>query len=214
MEQQFWHDKWARNEIGFHQPKPNGLLVKNLKSLDLQQAARVFVPLCGKTLDIGWLRDQGHHVIGAELSALAIKDLFHDMGLTPKVTDLGTLQLYAAERIEIYVGDVFDLSPDQTGPMDAIYDRAALVALPEGLRDRYADHLIHLSACAPQLLLSFEYDQRSMSGPPFSINADEVNRLYAAQYTLTEIDRVEVPDGLKGICPAQAIAWSLTPQTP
>ena len=209
MDHAFWHDKWQANQIGFHQPHPNGLLTRHLSALCLPAGARLFLPLCGKTLDIHWLHQQGFHVIGAELSELAITQLFDEMALTPRITRLDHHICYSAPRLDLYVGDIFDLTADQTGPIDAIYDRAALVALPGDMRPRYAAHLATLSQRAPQLLITFTYDQTAMQGPPFSIDADAVAHLTRADYTRRALETVEVPGGLKGRCPATATAWHL-----
>lgn len=212
MEHAFWHDKWQANQIGFHQPHPNGLLTSHLDTLALPQGARIFLPLCGKTLDIHWLRDQGYHVIGAELSELAITQLFDEMGITPEITQLYDHKRFSAPGLDIFAGDIFALDAAQPGPIDAIYDRAALVALPADMRRRYAAHLISITSAAPHLLITFTYDPSQMKGPPFRVDADEVARLYADNYTLAELDTVDVPGGLKGICPATATAWHLAPR--
>jgi len=209
MDPDFWHLRWRENRIGFHQAAANAMLVKHIGALDLQAGARIFLPLCGKTNDIGWLMSQGYRVAGAELSRLAIDQLFQDLGLTPEITELGALTRFSAANIDIFVGDILALTADLLGPIDASYDRAALVALPRDMRARYADHMARITANAPQFLICFEYDQSLMTGPPFSVNADEVARVYAAQYRLTDHDAADVAGGLKGICPAIERVWLL-----
>jgi len=209
MDPDFWHLRWRENRIGFHQAAANAMLVKHIGALDLPAGARIFLPLCGKTNDIGWLMSQGYRVAGAELSRLAIDQLFQDLGLTPEITELGALTRFSAANIDIFVGDILALTADLLGPIDASYDRAALVALPRDMRARYADHMARITANAPQFLICFEYDQSLMTGPPFSVNADEVARVYAAQYRLTDHDAADVAGGLKGICPAIERVWLL-----
>jgi len=209
MDPDFWHLRWRENRIGFHQAAANAMLVKHIDALDLPAGARIFLPLCGKTNDIGWLMSQGYRVAGAELSRLAIDQLFQDLGLTPEITELGALTRFSAANIDIFVGDILALTADLLGPIDASYDRAALVALPRDMRARYADHMARITANAPQFLICFEYDQSLMTGPPFSVNADEVARVYAAQYRLTDHDAADVAGGLKGICPAIERVWLL-----
>ena len=171
MEHKFWHERWADGRIGFHEPEPNRQLVRWFDALGLSPGQRVFLPLCGKTLDIGWLLSRGLRVAGAELSELAIRDLFDDLGIAPQVTGQGELKLYSTAGLDVFVGDIFELKADALGDVDAVYDRAALVALPEAMRARYADHLMALTAGAPQLTVCFDYDQSVMSGPPFCVNA-------------------------------------------
>lgn len=209
MEAQFWHERWRRNEIGFHESAPNALLVKHFRQLSLQQGRRVFLPLCGKTRDIGWLLSQGFRVCGAELSRTAVNQLFDALGLDPTIEARGDLTQLSAERLDIFVGDIFDVSADLLGPVDATYDRAALVALPAAMRKSYAAHMRQTTASAPQLLICFEYDQDLMEGPPFSIPEDEVVALYGGHYEISKLEAVDVPGGLKGQCAATEVAWWL-----
>jgi len=209
MDAQFWHDRWAKNEIGFHKSEANPFLVKHIHELALRKGNRVFVPLCGKTLDIPWLLSNGYRVVGAELSALAIDQLFSGLGVTPTITRTGRIAHYHAHDIDIFVGDLFDVTRTMLGPVDAIYDRAALVALPDTIRSRYTAHVTDITNHAPQLLICYEYDQRAAEGPPFSISHEEVRRHYANRYQLTLLTSEEVPGGLKGKCAATEHVWLL-----
>ncbi len=209
MEVNFWHERWKTNDIGFHQLEVNTLLVKYFKTLSITENGRVFLPLCGKSLDIAWLLSEGYRVAGAELSQVAIDQLFVELGIVPEITKVGELTLYSAFNIDIFVGNLFSLSSEMLGAVDAIYDRAALVALPEEVRNKYTDHLTEVTNKAPQLLLSYEYDQSLMAGPPFSISVEEVNRHYATKYNLTLVESVDVPGGVKGKCAAVEHVWSL-----
>lgn len=209
MEPDFWRKKWEVKEIGFHQPEANAFLVDEFARLALADGARIFVPLCGKSLDVGWLLGRGYRVVGAELSEIAVRELFEELGVTPEVETLGPLIRYRAGELEVYVGDIFDLTKDALGPVDAIYDRAALVALPPEIRSRYAAHLFDATDGAPQFLLCFEYDQSVMSGPPFSIDGAEVARLYADRYKAERGRNRAVEGGLKGVCPADEVLWLL-----
>lgn len=211
MDRSFWLDRWASNNIGFHESEVNPALTAHLDRLALVPGGRVFVPLCGKTLDIPWLLSRGYRVAGAELSELAIKALFDGLELSAEVMPLGPLTRYSADGIDIFVGDIFDLTPDLLGPVEAIYDRAALVALPAQARERYARHLAGISDGAAQLLVSFEYDQAQMAGPPFAVDAAEIHRLYTPAYRPELLLREPVPGGLKGLCEAQACTWLLAP---
>jgi len=209
MEASFWHQRWAANEINFHQSKPNPLLLKYFDALDCKNDSRIFVPLCGKSLDVNWLLANGHRVAGVELSELAVTQLFAGLDRKPGVEDIGGLRRYTAGNLEVLVGNIFDVSRDLLGPVDAIYDRAALVALPDALRARYAAHLRQITNAAPQLLICYEYDQSVLAGPPFSVNGDEVNRCYGGGYRLTRLAGVDVPGGLKGKCAASEVVWLL-----
>jgi thiopurine S-methyltransferase len=209
MDEHFWLQKWEANQIAFHQGEANPLLVAHFDALSLPKGSRVFLPLCGKTLDIHWLLSRGHRVCGAELSPIAIDQLFAELGVTPRITAIGPLTRYSAPGIDIFVGDIFKLTRGILGPVDAVYDRAALVALPEPMRDRYAAHLVEITGRPLQLLISFDYDQSLLDGPPFSVTGDEIARLYRGAYDLTLLARVDVAGGLKGRCPAEEVVWLL-----
>lgn len=210
MHHDFWHQRWQTNKIGFHLPDANPLLVKHFLNLGLPSGARVFLPLCGKTEDIPWLLSQGYKVAGAELSQIAIEELFKRLQLKPVVTALNELRHYSALNIDIYVGDIFKLTADQLGKVDAVYDRAALVALPENMRKQYSAHLMAITHLAPQLLICFEYDQSIHAGPPFSVAANEVRQHYSLTYSLMLLESIAMADGLKGKYPAIEQIWLMS----
>ncbi len=212
METEFWHQRWAKNEIGFHQDSANPLLTNHITALSLSSGDRIFIPLCGKTRDIAWLLSQGYHLIGAELSTTAIEQLFSELGVEPDIRPLGSSVHYHTDKLDIYVGDIFELSAQQLGPINAIYDRAALVALPQAMRVRYSEHLLAITATAPQLLISYEYDQQCLPGPPFAITGEEVAMHYEKAYHLALLTTVDIPGGLKGKCPSTESVWLLTPK--
>jgi thiopurine S-methyltransferase len=211
MDANFWHQKWANNQIGFHEHQANPFLVNHFNALSLANDSRVFVPLCGKTLDIGWLLAQGCQVAGAELSELAVTQLFAELGIEPGITDIGHIKHYSAPDIDIFVGDIFDVTREMLGPIDALYDRAALIALPEQMRILYARHMITLTEHAPQLLVTCEYDQSLMDGPPFSICSEEVQRHYQGSYDISLLASVKVMGGMRGTIAAKEDVWLLKP---
>ncbi|PFH11656.1 thiopurine S-methyltransferase [Collimonas sp. PA-H2] len=209
MEAGFWHKKWERGEINFHESEVNPLLTEHFGKLNPANGSRVFLPLCGKTRDIAWLLSRGYRVAGAELSEHAINELFKELGLVPQISKAGELTHYSAKDIDILVGDIFDVSAEYLGPIDAIYDRAALVALPLSTREKYASHLMKITGAAPQLLITYEYMQALMDGPPFSVSADEVKQRYGAAYQLTPVENKDVAGGLKGKVASTETAWLL-----
>lgn len=210
MDASFWHQKWVKNDIGFHQSQVNPFLLKHFQALS-PAPCRVFVPLCGKSLDIAWLLAQGCDVTGVELSAVAIESLFETLNLAPDIRVENGLTCYRARNIQIFVGDFFRLAPEQLGAVDAVYDRAALVALPSGTRKDYAAHLLRVTRAATQLLVAYEYDQSLIDGPPFSVNEQEIRQLYGSTHTLRELERQHVEGGMKGKVPSIEVCWSLSP---
>lgn len=209
MDAGFWRRRWERNEIAFHQREANSLLVRYFHDLALPEGSRVFLPLCGKTLDIHWLLGRGYRIAGSELSKIAVEQLFSELGVEPVIAVDDEISRYSADSIDIFVGDFFNLSSRRLGQIDAIYDRAALVALPEAMRNRYLAHLMEITDNASQLLITFSYDQRLLDGPPFSVSGEEVGRRYQDSYDLKLLESADVPGGLKGKCPAKENAWLL-----
>lgn len=209
MEANFWHQKWQRGEIAFHRDDANPHLIAHLNKLNLLEGERVFLPLCGKTLDIAYLLSCGYQVLGVELSELAICELFADLSVTPQITQVADFICYSADGITIFVGDFFQLSAELVGQIDAIYDRAALVALPLAMRRNYSAHLVKLSHKAQQLLVTYEYQQELIDGPPFSISEQEVVEHYAATYAINLLARTEVEGGMKGKVPSSEAVYLL-----
>lgn len=209
LDEDYWHSRWQRNEIAFHEGAANALLVEHFETAFGRPGSRVFLPLCGKTRDIGWLLARGFRVAGAELSRQAVDQLFQELGIEPAVADDGRLTRCSAGGLDIFVGDFFALTAATLGPVDSVYDRAALVALPAAMRRRYTAHLTQMTDAAPQLLITYEYDQSQMDGPPFSVSGEEIRALYADRFEVTPLAVAEVAGGLKGRCPATEHAWLL-----
>lgn len=209
MQTDFWHERWKKNEIGFHESQVNPVLRAHFSALNLKKGNRIFIPLCGKTLDIAWLLSQAYSVVGVELSSIAIEQLFKALEIKPNITSKNNILCYSAENIDIFVCDIFELKNNNMPLVDAIYDRAALVALPEDMRQRYTQHLQAITQQAPQLLVTFEYDQKIMNGPPFSISQSEINQHYKNSYQISLLESKELPEKLKGICVATEQTWLL-----
>ncbi len=183
MKASFWHERWARAEIGFHKQEVDVHLERFWNRLGLRAGQRVFVPLCGKSLDMLWLAGEGHPVTGVELSPLAVEAFFDENQLRPKRFQEGPLEVWEADEIRIFLGDFFDLAPHHVADCAGVYDRASLIALPPAMR---ADYARHLGSILPPgirvLLLTYEYDQTKRTGPPFSVSESEVRALYETSY--------------------------------
>ena len=194
MNPDFWHQRWDDNQIGFHQAAPTPLLLKHWPSLGVPAGAKVFVPLAGKSLDMPWFAAQGHRVLGVELSELAVAQFFAENGLRPEIRDTHYGRHYEAGGIELILGDAFGLDADLLRDCDAVFDRAALIALPPELRRRYANELYaKLPAGCRGLLITLEYPQAERDGPPFSVPGDEVRALYGRDWDIDLLERRPIP---------------------
>ena len=179
MQNDFWHQRWQNNQIGFHSEVVNPYLQRFWSSLSLKPESKVFIPLCGKTKDMLWLLTQGYHIIGVELSSIALDAFFSENNLHASIRPYKQFIIHETDRLQLFCGDFFQLTPEDLGQVDMVYDRAALVALPPDMRINYVNHLSSLLQPNQQILLvTFDYLQHEMSGPPFSISDDEVDLLF------------------------------------
>lgn len=190
MQPEFWHARWREGRTGFHQPKVSGILQKEWPSLGLAPASRVFVPLCGKSLDMAWLARAGHTVLGAELSDIAVSAFFQEQGLQPQRTPQAGGEWFAAGPYRVWCGDVFQLPAAVLQGCQAVYDRAALVALPPDLRARYVREVYGaLPAGFRGLLVAIDYPQAQKDGPPFAVPDEEVQALFKGVATAALLRR-------------------------
>ncbi len=201
MQADFWHERWEQNQIGFHEEAINNHLQEFWKTLNVPPGSRIFVPLCGKSRDMLWLLSQGYDVLGVEISPLAVKNFFAENKLEPQMTDYGNFQHWQNDKLTIYQGDFFDLSREHLQDCSAIYDRAALVALPPAMRKQYAKHLMTIAPkISHTLLVTLEYAQNEMQGPPFSVPENEVRTLFEQEFNIECMfaeDRLEENNNFK-----------------
>ncbi|TXH66032.1 MAG: thiopurine S-methyltransferase [Thermomonas sp.] len=194
MQPDFWHQRWADQQIGFHQSTPTPLLLKHWSALGIAPGATVFVPLAGKSLDMAWLAAQGHRVLGVELSQRAVDDFFAEHGLQPEVEITRYGIHHRAGGIELICGDAFGLDAELLRDCAGVFDRAALIALPPALRARYAGELYAaLPAGCRGLLVTLEYPQHERDGPPFSVPESEVHALYDGEWNIELRERRPIP---------------------
>jgi len=191
MEHDFWHNRWEEGRIGFHQAEINEQLQRYWPDLTQEAKSRetgVLVPLCGKSSDMLWLREQGHAVLGVELNRSACEAFFSENGAEAQVSEESVYIRYACEGIDLLCGDIFALSAEQLSGISFVYDRAALVALPTPMRRQYAELLKALLPAGAQILLiamEFEGDQ----GPPFAVREAEIRELFEARF---DVERLEL----------------------
>jgi thiopurine S-methyltransferase len=189
MDHEFWHARWERKETGFHQESVNHYLHEHWPDLTGPEKSQVLVPLCGKSHDLWWLHDRGHPILGVELSRIACKDFFEEAGEKAMVTPGSPFTRFRHDdTLELWCGDFYQLSPTDVSNIRWVYDRAALIALPPLMRQRYASHL---SAILPEscgiLLITLDYDGSEMTGPPFNVTDNEVYELFSDDFTVERL---------------------------
>ncbi|MCZ6658840.1 MAG: thiopurine S-methyltransferase [Gammaproteobacteria bacterium] len=183
MEAKFWLERWLNRQIGWHQDQFNPWLIKYWPGFALPAGSSVFVPLCGKSLDMMWLKSAGHRVFGVELSELAVEEFFAEAQIEFEIVENPPdLPRYRGDVFNIYCGDYLEISARQLNVAHGTYDRGGLVALPLEQRAIYADHVQRVMPDGGHmLLLTFEYDQGQVPGPPFSVEQSEVQTLYGSR---------------------------------
>ena len=193
MQHDFWLDRWQEGLIGFHQERINDYLTRHFSRTNAQMGGTVLVTLCGKSLDMLWLHEQGFRVVGVELSPLAVEAFFSENKLQPTITSHGKFQRYDADNITLLCGDFFELTIADIGDITAVYDRASLIALPLEMRPSYADHLTRLLPRGKKvLLITMEYPQEQMQGPPFAVQESEIRELYANNFEIEHLESIDI----------------------
>jgi len=193
MQKEFWLERWQQNQIGFHQEEGNPALREFAGELEIAPGDLVFVPLCGKSRDLEWLQQQGYRVLGVELSTIAANDFFVEHGKEVSITSRDKFQSYRSGDIEILCGDYFDLDAEMFTDVRAVFDRAALIAMPPEMRPAYADKIAALLLPGTRILLvTMEYPDNQMQGPPFSVPEDNVRNLYGKNFSISVLQENDI----------------------
>lgn len=196
-----WSSRWNDGRIGFHRTKVTAVLIDNVKTLTKGKAGqRIVVPLCGKSLDMLWLADQGHNVVGIEAVPQACEEFFKESNLEYAVTEVpgiadGKLYKSGCGRIQIYCCDIFLLNENILGQYDVILDRGSLVAIYPEDRERYVTLMKSLlKEDGKMLLMVVEYDwnERKKKGPPRPFFRNDLDKLYSDWCEMEEIDRSDM----------------------
>ena len=201
-----WESRWQKGRIGFHLPQVNTYLRRFSEYLLKSEPENIFVPLCGKTLDLPWLANRTKKVVGVEMVSQAVEEFYAENEISYSIKPAGKLQLFENDSIDIFQGDFFDLTQEETGLFEAIYDRGSIVAIALPERQKYVEHLLSFLATDGRLLLiTLEYDQEQMSGPPFSVSDAEMEMLFSQYGRLELLETCDILDerlcnkGLDGI---------------
>lgn len=196
MEREFWLERWRTGQTGWHQDDGHAFLPRWWPVLEARAGVprfrRAFVPLCGASPDMLWLRARGTAVVGVDLSPLALRTFFEDAGLAAAVNRVCLFERWSADDVELLAGDFFDVDAESIGTFDAVYDRAALIALPAPLRARYAARIAALAAPGTRMLLvGLDYDAHA-SGPPFPVPDAEIDALYRDAFSIALLGTADV----------------------
>ena len=219
MQPDFWQQRWQQGQIGFHQDQPTPLLERHWADVYAPTGSRVLVPLCGKSLDLLWLAGRGHRVLGVELSPIAVQQFFTEHRMTPGIHVSPSGTHYTCGPIEIVLGDAFALEDRLLATCQAIYDRAALIALPAEMRRQYAYRVYARMAPGTRgLVVDLEYPQAEREGPPFSVDAAEIRTLFGERWGIELLERKDILENqpgfqAEGVTSLHTSAWRLLKRT-
>jgi thiopurine S-methyltransferase len=216
VEADFWLNRWRNAQIGFHQPAPDKRLTAYWAKLELARGSRIFVPLCGKSLDLLWLKDKGHDVVGVELSPIALESFCMENGIPARRRLLEQFEVYEADQLALIRGDFFNVTPSLLGNVAAVFDRAALISWPPTLRPAYARHLASLMPSGSRMLLvAVEFPEHEMSGPPYPVTRGNIDELLGSHYVIELLGHHEILDleprlRARGLTQLSEIVYRLT----
>ncbi|MBV7317405.1 thiopurine S-methyltransferase [Shewanella sp. NIFS-20-20] len=193
MDAAFWHERWHNRQIGFHQTQVNPLLQRHWPRLQLDGQGQIWVPLCGKSVDMLYLAELGYHVLGCELSELAVREFFSDNQLTFSAICHDQHQVFRCEQIELWQGDYFTFPLELSRRCVAFYDRAAMIAMPSDMRQAYAMQLAQsVSAGTQGLLITLDYPQAMLDGPPFAVSQDWLHQSVSPYFDIELLESCDV----------------------
>lgn len=201
-----WESRWHDGRIGFHLSEVNSYLTRHSKKLLIKKNEKVFVPFCGKSRDLIWLAERTKKVVGVELVRKPVEDFFKENDINYTSRRFEKFELFESTSIDIFQGDFFELKSNNIFKFEAIYDRASIVSIEKVLREKYVDHLFNFIADGGRILLiTLEYDQKQMNGPPYSVSFSEVENLFSQYGNLKLLETRDILDerlrkkGLDGI---------------
>lgn len=194
MEKNYWLNKWQTKDTAFHEKNINADLIAYVDKLNLKPGDCILVPLCGKTKDMLWLAEKGFHVIGVELSPIACNDFFAELNIKPNVTKQSEFTKYQYNNIELFCGDLFNLTSSDLPIIHAAYDCKALIALPPDLRKKYLDHIVDCTGTKIRILLLTIETSSQVQSPPFPVSKTEVDLLYGSYFDVQLLKCISITD--------------------
>ena len=210
MQPAFWKQRWQEGQIGFHSTTVHPDLIEHESTFLQDGPHRILVPLCGKSVDLAWLAERGHPVVGIELVRSAVEELFQQANLTPEWTEVSGGECATAGNITVFVGDLFELDADAIGPVSRVWDRAALIALHPNQRPAYTERLLAWLQPGGHILMNvLAYDPALMDGPPWSVRKGIVRRLYPSAQEIGRRDALDDRWRARGHEQLDAVTWRI-----
>lgn len=189
MQPAFWRESWQLEgtKTSFHRPDIHPYVLDYAPPPFLA-GKRVFVPLAGKTNDLDYFRRHADYTVGVELVEKPIRQFFEEHDLLYATEGDGVFRTAGMKFLQ---RDLFELTPEDVGPVDFVYDRASLIAFPEDMRRQYLRKMDELTGVGSRtLLITLEYAPL-LDEPPFSLGAEEIRDYYGEKY---DIEHVEWPE--------------------
>lgn len=190
-----WSNRWREGRAGWHLDCVHKMLAKYFdKMANGRSDLKIFVPLCGKAMDMKWMFDQGHRIVGVEYDEKVVKELFEESQIeVADVKEMGGLKLYSSAdgRFKVYQGDFFLFKKEyEPEPMSGIWDRGSLVAVNVADREKYASVILTVMGCDCRYLLdTLEYDVSQYVGVPHCVTDSEIHVLYSSKCNIERLER-------------------------
>merc|ERR1712071_145075 len=189
-----WDGKWKANKSPRHKNEINDFLATHFSHVTkIKNPARILVPLCGKAVDMKWMYDSGHSVVGIEGVEEPIIQFFTEQNLEYRKEMVGNCPCYSTEdgRLKIFQSDLLLIDPEVVGKFDGVWDRGSLVAIYQEDREKYAELLKKLLAESfSYLIATMVYDQSQFPGPPRSVPVEEITKMFGDKCNVQVLEEV------------------------
>ena len=210
----FWEKRWLNGQTGWHNAEVNANLVKHSSTVFTKDNPSILVPLCGKSMDMQWLQEQGANITGVDLARQALHEYFEDRNQEFTEGSQSGLTYYSStnpisDSLQLFHANIFDVRPNAFKAFDAIYDRAALVALLPEQREQYAQHCLSLlKPGGTILLITYDSPVEDDQGPPFPVRPGTIQRLFQEASECEQIDEVHMTKDTNERLQKRGLDWS------
>lgn len=196
--EKFW--KSSSDNPSFHVSSPHRTLIKYYNQIFKDDSEkRVFIPLCGKSLDMLYLTDQGHEVVGVEFSDFAVKSFFEDSKLDYTKEAIKNFVIWKskdpAKNVTIYQGDFYEVESKTLGFFDVVWDRGSFTAINIDDRELYTDIMFQIMKPSARYLVQVcKYDGSLYGGPPHYVTEHAMKSTFGRKCNFEKLEtRIVAP---------------------
>lgn len=196
-----WKECWNTPNVEFHNPQLNELFVKYHQRMLTRPGMRIFVPLCGKAVEMKWLVDHGHKVVGLEAAPVPCKAFFEENGIPYNVKEMKGIHGEKYESLDhnivIYSCDFFLFTADICGEFDGIWDSGGLNSMDVEDREAYIRRIRTLMGKGCVNLTEFVNFDKSMVDITWSMTKEELQKVFGEGFIVEDLNEMAAPQRLK-----------------